>query len=190
MSGDPRLRRVGRGTGLVLAGAVGATALTGIALAQQSAPEDTSAATVAAPADDGFEPGSRGRGHWKVPGTGPVLHGENTVRSESGEIIDVLVQNGTITAVSETSITVQSEDEYTATYTIGSDTAIRIDRHTGLPTALQVGRPARIVANTDKVATHIGSTTEEGQAAMKDRAENRREKLRDHLDQGDDDTTA
>ncbi len=153
-------RRIGRGTGLVLAGAVGATALTGIAFAQDS---DTTA-----PPQESETRGLHGHGGG-VPGTGPLLHGEQVVRTADGSYAEIAVQNGTIVAASATGITVKSEDGYIAQYAIGADTRVRVDRAESTAAQLVVGRPARVVADEAGTAKHIGSTTEDGAAAIQER---------------------
>lgn len=78
-------------------------------------------------------------------------HGSVTVKTKTGtEVIDV--QRGTVTAVSPTSITVKSQDGFTATYVVDSTTKVR---KTGQQSAIAN------VANGDEVAiaaVHSGST--------------------------------
>ncbi len=178
-SGQSRARRVGRGTGLVLAGAVGATALTGIAFAQPG-PGDAGTATTVAD-DNGSQdtrPGPR-HGFFGAPGTGPVLHGQDTVRTRDGGFATILTHNGELTAVSPTSITVKSEDGFTQTYAITADTKVRLDRESADASKLAAGRPVRVIANEDRSATLVASTTPEGEAAMAER----RQKMRDKFQQ-------
>ncbi|HKF32439.1 MAG TPA: DUF5666 domain-containing protein [Jatrophihabitantaceae bacterium] len=54
-----------------------------------------------------------------------LLHGERVVKDKDGTIITVDVQRGTVTAVSESSMTVRSSDGTTWTWTLNSDTKVR-----------------------------------------------------------------
>ncbi|AIJ21820.1 hypothetical protein [Amycolatopsis methanolica] len=53
-----------------------------------------------------------------------ALHGEYVVADGNGGYTTVLMQIGTVTEVSATSLTAKSDDGYTRTYTIDSDTAV------------------------------------------------------------------
>jgi hypothetical protein len=53
-----------------------------------------------------------------------ALHGEYVVSDGSGNYTTELMQTGEVTSVSATSITATSEDGYTHTYTIDSDTVV------------------------------------------------------------------
>ncbi|MFL6118809.1 hypothetical protein [Actinophytocola sp.] len=53
-----------------------------------------------------------------------ALHGEYVVSDGNGGYATELMQNGAVTAVSATSITAKSDDGYTKTYTIDSDTVV------------------------------------------------------------------
>lgn len=79
------------------------------------------AATSPTPSD---KPGThKGRGFGRFGG---ALHGELTVPQSDGTGTRViLVQRGTVTAVSSTSLSVKSSDGFTATYTISSTTRVR-----------------------------------------------------------------
>jgi hypothetical protein len=158
-SASNRLRRVGRAAGLVMAGALAATVLTGVSFADDEPQQDSPAAAQERP------------GHHRLggPGMGPLLHGEQVVRTPDGDFREIAVQNGTIEAVDAGSITITSEDGYTATYTITDETTIRVDRDEADAEALAVGRPARVIADTDGNALRIGSLTEEGEERMAER---------------------
>ena len=54
-----------------------------------------------------------------------LLHGERVVKDKDDTIITVDVQRGTVTAVSESSMTVRSSDGTTWTWTLNSDTKVR-----------------------------------------------------------------
>jgi hypothetical protein len=68
----------------------------------------------------------RGRGHLR--GAGGALHGSFVVPDGSGGYRTLLMQHGTATDVSDTSITVRSEDGFEQTYAITGDTAVGADR--------------------------------------------------------------
>jgi hypothetical protein len=57
-----------------------------------------------------------------VNGLGTVQHGEFTVASSDGKATTMTVQRGEVTKVSDTSLTVKSEDGFTATYAVSVDT--------------------------------------------------------------------
>ncbi|MDQ0691846.1 DUF5666 domain-containing protein [Arthrobacter sp. W4I7] len=52
------------------------------------------------------------------------LHSESVVKKADGTFQTILEQRGTVEAVSDTSITVKSEDGYSRTYTVNADTKI------------------------------------------------------------------
>jgi hypothetical protein len=68
----------------------------------------------------------RGRGH--LLGMGGALHGSFVVPDGSGGYRTVVMQRGAATKVSDTSITVRSEDGFEQTYAITADTAVGADR--------------------------------------------------------------
>ena len=53
-----------------------------------------------------------------------ALHGEYVVADDSGNYTTELLQHGDVTAISDSSVTVKSEDGYTHTYTIKSSTDV------------------------------------------------------------------
>ncbi|WP_433683193.1 hypothetical protein [Nocardia sp. CA-119907] len=83
--------------------------------------------------------------------SGPPLHGQFVVSDGNGGYRTELTQTGTITALSSTSVTAKSADDYTETYTItatttgatsvkvGDTVAIRGTRSDGTNTATTVG---------------------------------------------------
>ncbi|HJV99162.1 MAG TPA: hypothetical protein VJ617_08730 [Arthrobacter sp.] len=52
------------------------------------------------------------------------LHSESVVKKADGTFETVLSQQGTVDAVSETSVTVKSDDGYTQTYAVNADTKV------------------------------------------------------------------
>lgn len=142
-----RTRTITLTLGSIAAGAVLATGVTGLALANDTATPSPGASSSAPGSDATSETmGQRdrgdlmrdGRGGRGGPGglhgmrggpMGAALHGEFTVKAEDGTISTVRQVRGTVTAVSGTSITVTAEDGYTATFAVDADTEVR----TGLP---------------------------------------------------------
>ena len=109
--------------------------------------------------------GSEGQGHgggpgWGGPAGGPggfqrTLHGQNVVSDGEGGFSTELTQTGNVTAVSDTSVTVRSQDGFSQTYVVGTDTrkppqplqtgqqvSVRADQRGGVATATAV-MPAR-----------------------------------------------
>ena len=139
--------------GWVLAGVL-AVALGGRAVAATLAPEATASATAAAdsPGQSGQEQpqaqegdrgkgdrgghGWRGRGH--RGGGGPLgggrfrerapIRGEVTVPNGNNGYEQVAFARGTVTAISETSISVRSADNVTTTFALNGDTSYRKGR--------------------------------------------------------------
>jgi hypothetical protein len=85
---------------------------------------------------DGMGPLMRG-----AMGLGNVQHGEFTVQDNDKATVMTL-QRGEVTKASDTSITVKSTDDFTATYVVGDDTR-------GNATDLKVGDSVVVVAEKD-----------------------------------------
>lgn len=151
VASSTRSRRIGTG---VIVAAVGITAL-GVA-----------GATYAAASDPSPSPsGSSSEGPQQVPGLGGdrgpgghgprggfpgAIHGTFVVPNQDGTGYQtVQMQHGTVTAVSATSISVTSDDGFTATYVVDADTKVNRD-----------GAIADIAADADVLvmATVDGST--------------------------------
>lgn len=136
-----RTRTITLTLGSLAAGAVLATGVTGLALADDNAGSSSSSSSSAASPSTGAADASgmhdgRGRGHGG-PGmfgairdaVGEPIHGETVVKKDDGTFATIRHLHGTVTAVSADSITVEAEDGYTATFAIDADTVV----HTGLP---------------------------------------------------------
>ncbi len=133
-----------RTKGLLIAGTVAlAMAGGGIAFAANSTP--TTPNTPDAPAT-GTHP------HRVLAGR--IEHGQVTVRTKTGDqVLDI--QHGQVTSVSATSVTVRSQDGFTATYAVSSTSTVRVrmtastiaDVHTGD----RVGIAAVHSGNTDTI---------------------------------------
>jgi len=140
----------------VAAGALGATALTGVALAAGHGPTTATspaASTTTSPQHPGL--------------MGSTLHGTLTVATDDGtQVVDV--QRGEVTAVSATSITLTSSDGFTATYTTDSDTRVRHDGAAATLADVAVGDTA-FVRSTAGTADVVRDWSPEGLAAMQKR---------------------
>lgn len=74
--------------------------------------------------------GDGGRGHGMGPGMGMGMgiHGSFVTPKQGGGYQTVDMQRGTVTAVSKDSITVKSEDGFSATYVVTADTMVNAKR--------------------------------------------------------------
>ncbi len=123
-------------------------------------------------------PGGGMHGMRGGPG-GEALHGEAVVKAPDGTISTVRQIQGSVTAVSADSITVEAEDGYSATFAVTSDTEVR----TGLPQRdgsgpststetiadVSVGDVARVGGTVDgstATADHVHAMTAEEAATM------------------------
>jgi hypothetical protein len=82
---------------------------------------------------------------------GGLEHGQFTVRTKSGDQV-VDVQRGQVVAVSATSVTVRSQDGFTATYTVGSTAKVRAQKKASTITNVHTGDKVSVAA------THSGTT--------------------------------
>ncbi|HVN13839.1 MAG TPA: hypothetical protein VMT69_17240 [Kineosporiaceae bacterium] len=105
-------------------------------------------------------------------GQGPVLHGEFVTGGGNGTTTTVVVQTGTVTAKSDSTITVKSTDGYPVTWTLTSDTTVRTGWSQGSVKDIATGdtvmvegtrsgttTTARFVAERPKNAAQGGSST-------------------------------
>jgi hypothetical protein len=90
------------------------------------APNDNAAPTP--PADGKLGPrmhmGRRGPGGFGMMGAPGAIHGELTVPDGNGGYRTMVIQRGTVTDVSSTSVTVKSDDGYTKTYKVDDNTLV------------------------------------------------------------------
>jgi hypothetical protein len=169
--------------GLAAAGA------TGVALSRGGGTDDTAsfAAATSTPTPSG-DPGERrrdkdrrgGPDHHLFGGAGGALHGEFVVPDGSGGYRTMLTQRGTATKVSDSSITVRSEDGFSTTYAItaatrvgatrdgvgsikdGADVVVVAEQKGGAATALAVadldswGRPGLRMGQREELGTGYG----------------------------------
>jgi hypothetical protein len=133
-----RVRRRSLLTGLATV-AVLAAAATGVALASDS-PSPTPSGSAASPgqgnlAQEGMPGLRRHMGMRGGPGiggglAGPMgaLHGEFVVPKQGGGYQTLVVQRGTATSVSSSTITVKSADGFSATYSVSADALVNAAR--------------------------------------------------------------
>ncbi|MGC8512655.1 MAG: hypothetical protein ACP5P1_06415 [Acidimicrobiales bacterium] len=108
------------------------------------------------------------RGHFGPGFGGPmmggdVLHGVFTVKNPSGSYVTEETQVGTVSSVSQSSITVKSADGYSQTYAVTSSTVV--DSQAGGIGAVAQNDSVRITAETQsgtETATSIVDTTKIG----------------------------
>ena len=80
-----------------------------------------------------------------------VLHGEATVQTKEG-LKTIAVQRGTVTAITDTSVTVKSTDGFTQTWTFGPNLSVVEHRATVQPSAVKAGTEIGVAG------PHEGST--------------------------------
>src|SRR4051812_29352311 len=106
-------------TALITGAAVVALVVSGgVAYAVSSTPTSTSTASPAPTAPAKAKAKAK---HRQL--LGHVAHGEVTLNGKDHKVVDV--QRGDVQSVSTTSISVKSDDGFTATYTVNNDTKIR-----------------------------------------------------------------
>ncbi|MDI3193373.1 hypothetical protein QK290_02640 [Pseudarthrobacter sp. AL07] len=105
---------------VLLAGVI-ALALTGTGVAIAWSATDTPSPSASAPGQSDKAPGQGKSDKAQRP---QHLHSESVVKKADGSFETVLTQQGTVDAVSETSVTVKSEDGFTQTYAVNADTKI------------------------------------------------------------------
>ena len=161
-------------TGLVVGGTAVAAAASNTATLERTASSGVQASQNGAAAGFGAADGARdgrhadgmrGEKHDGKPGGRDggmrggmrgALHGELTVPQADGTGTEViLVQRGTVTAVSSTSLSVKSTDGFTSTYTVSSSTRVRAaggDKISGV----KVGATVNVVSTKAKAALMVG----------------------------------
>ncbi|MCX6432779.1 MAG: hypothetical protein NTX29_08315 [Actinobacteria bacterium] len=144
-----RTRTITLTVGSLAAGAVLATGITGLAMAADSTPSPTGTSSAAAAVPG--TPGGPHAGRQHLPGMrggpgGQALHGELVVKAADGTISTVRTINGTVTAVSSSSITVKADDGYSSTFSVTATTEVRV----GAPDVTQ-GRPDPSAVSTDAI---------------------------------------
>jgi hypothetical protein len=87
-----------------------------------------------------------------------ALHGEYVVSDGNGGYTTELMQTGKVTAISATSLTAASDDGFTKTYTIGSDTAV--GNNAGI-SSIATGDTVTVVATTSGNTATAESVSEQ-----------------------------
>jgi hypothetical protein len=157
---------------LAVAGAIVAAAVVGAGVTAGIMAGSHSGTTPAAPGaaagrggaggagGPGFGGGRSGGGPGGFGAAAAALHGTSVVPDGNGGYITELSQNGTVSAVSTSSITVKSEDGFTQTYVVGSATSV--DGGADTIGNVAAGHTVRVVATgtADKAtATQIQDTS-------------------------------
>lgn len=89
-----------------------------------------------------------------------ALHGEVTLGGKQAKVVDF--QRGTVTAVSDSSITVVSKDDFSATYVVDAKTKVRQAKEKAALSDVQTGDKVRVVAvksGSTLTATKIADRT-------------------------------
>jgi hypothetical protein len=176
--------------GWSVAAVLGAGAVTGVSVAFASGPQtdpQAAAAYTDSPSPSGSAP-SGSAGSTAAPDKGPdgrngpgrgfprgrgdgiglghgigggALHGEFTVKDKDGKIVTRVVQHGSVTAVSATSISLKSEDGFTGTYTVNTDTKVRVGGDSTAISGVKNGNDAWVIA------TKSGSTSTAGSLVVR-----------------------
>lgn len=167
--------RVAKAAAFTAAGALAATAVTGVALAtgnSDSSSSSTSSSQVSDHRGPGHGPGrgpGHGPGHGPERGHGDLVHGTFTVKKADGTYAEMAMQHGTVTAVSSTSITVRSDDSFESTYVINDATEVHRDFADATAADLVVGDHVRIeatVADGTSTAVEIMALSEAKKAEL------------------------
>ena len=147
-----RTVRTAKALALVAAGAVGATALTGVAFAASGPSGVRGSVTPASvTADDngtgmGMGAGMGRRGPGRIGGLmGQPLHGEGVYKKADGTIVTLRAQQGTVSGVQGATLSVKSDDGYTADWTVGSSATVRRDRATVTVDKIKAGDHVMVV---------------------------------------------
>jgi len=122
----------------------------GLAYADPSSPTPTTPTATASPT-----PSARPKHHDRLHGhkMRPVallrraLHGEVTLAGEEHRV--VVFQRGPVEKVSDTSLTVQSKDGYTATYVVDANTVVRKNGNQAKIAEVKAGDRVLVVADKD-----------------------------------------
>ena len=135
----------------VVAGAAGGAVISQLGTAGAASPSPTPS-----PRGDGpFGRGGPGHGLGLLggPGGGRMLHGEATVEKAGGGTQVVHFQNGVISAIDGSTMTVKSTDNFTMTYTVNSTTRILLNGSDGTLSKLAKNDKVRVVGVEDSSAT-------------------------------------
>ena len=118
--------------------------------------------TAQGPGQGGMGGGPGGQGGGGGGQLMDALHGEYVVSDGNGTYTTELLQNGEVTAVSDTSITAKSDDGYTHTYTIDSDTVV--GNGSADLSSIATGDDVTIIATESGDTATVDTLTEAGTA--------------------------
>jgi len=136
------------GVGVAVAGPGGAVLAAGEGEFAAATPTPSGTAT----APDPDTPGRHGKlgrfPHGRFGGAMAkgMLHGEFVVKGEDGKITTMVVQHGSVTAVSATSVSLKSEDGFIGTYAVNGDTRVRVAGGPDAISGVKTGNQAWVVA--------------------------------------------
>ncbi|MET7397950.1 hypothetical protein ABZS66_31120 [Dactylosporangium sp. NPDC005572] len=99
--------------------------------------------------------GQPGRGGMERGGLMGALHGDFVVKDSTGKYVTHRLQTGTVTAVSDTSITVKSEDGYSTTFVVNGST--KVGNGSGKIGDVKTGSTVTVVGTVD--GTTVTATT-------------------------------
>jgi hypothetical protein len=164
-----RLRLLGVAAAASLAGIV--SLASGAFAHTTQAPSATPLAPASAPASEPWHGPTHGEPHGGLgskDGFGRVLHGQFVTAKEGGGYQTIDVQQGQVTAVSSTSITVKSQDGFTQSYAVTADTQVAAQKQ-GI-SSIKAGDTVALRATVEggtATATHIADRTQLGTAHPK-----------------------
>ncbi len=75
-----------------------------------------------------------------------LQHGQVVIKDKNGSDVTVLLQHGSVTAVSTSSISLRSQDGFTGSYAIASSTRVRIDGTQAALSGVKAGDQAWVTA--------------------------------------------
>ncbi|WP_432991672.1 hypothetical protein [Dactylosporangium sp. CA-233914] len=136
--------RIGLAVGAAVLAGAGALGIPAVASAQPSP----------SPPSPGSTAGAQDHDHGDM--LKGVEHGEGVVQTDKGQV-HVAMQVGTLTAVTDTSVTVKSADGWARTWNLGNNLRVYEQRHTLQPSALTAGMKI-LVAGTTSTNSAGGET--------------------------------
>ncbi len=130
-------------TALALAAGIGA----GIATADPSSPAPSPTASASPRSSASSSPSPKADPKTKRSLAARALHGEATLAGKKHRV--VVFQRGTVDQVSSTSLTVLSPDGFRATYVVGEETKVRVDKAAAEIGDVETADRVRVVATRD-----------------------------------------
>lgn len=149
-----------RTTAVTAAAATAVIAIGGVAVARSGDSGTTAAQGTAAQGQQAGPGGTTGQAPGGGGGLASALHGEIVTQDTDGSYVTRLIQSGEVTAVSATSITVVSADDFSATYAVSADTVVN-----GGQSAIgdvATGATVSVTASEDKAALSIVDQSQTG----------------------------